>query len=64
MVLVGIGLAHWSQNNQTLSRLLHWQNQSRPVSTLCFAGRHSLLIYLLHQPIFLGVLYGFTQVTR
>lgn len=64
MVLVGMGLAYWSQNNQQLGRLLHWQNQTRPVQILCFAGRHSLLIYLLHQPIFLGVLYTFTALTR
>lgn len=64
MVLVGLGLAYWSQNNQPLSRLLHWQNRARPVVTLCFAGRHSLLIYLIHQPIFLGILFVFTEIAR
>jgi uncharacterized membrane protein len=28
-----------------------------PVSFINFAGRHSLLIYILHQPVILGVLY-------
>jgi len=64
MVLLGLGLAYWTQNNQTLNRLLHWQNSHRAVSSLCFAGRHSLLIYLLHQPIFLGLLYVVTMLIR
>lgn len=64
MVLIGLGLAFWTQNNQTLSRLLHWQNHHPLVRTLTFAGRHSLLIYLLHQPIFLGLLYLVTKLIR
>jgi len=64
MVLIGLGLAFWTKNNQTLSRVLHWQNQHALVTTLTFAGRHSLLIYLLHQPVFLGLLYLVTQLIR
>lgn len=29
----------------------------RNVPVLCFAGRHSLIIYLVHQPLFMAVLY-------
>jgi len=64
MVLVGMGLAHWSKNNHSLTRLLQWQNHTPLVTGLSFAGRHSLLIYLLHQPIFLGLLFLVTKLTR
>ncbi len=64
MVLIGLGLAYWAKNNQALTNILHWQNQQPVVTTLTFAGRHSLLIYLLHQPVFLGLLYLVTMAIR
>ncbi|MDH5444093.1 MAG: DUF1624 domain-containing protein [Gammaproteobacteria bacterium] len=64
MILIGIWLANWSINSQVFRPILYWQNQHPITSTLCFAGRHSLLIYLLHQPIFLGLLYVVTILIR
>lgn len=64
MVLVGIGLAAWSKNRPQIWQTLHWQNQHPLVNTLTLAGRHSLLLYLLHQPIFLGLLYLLTTLIK
>jgi uncharacterized membrane protein len=36
-------------------------NQSLPVRFFSFLGRHSLLIYFLHQPVILAIIYLFTH---
>ena len=37
-----------------------WRAASGPWRALCFAGRHSLPIYLVHQPILIGIVYALT----
>ncbi|MFO7603735.1 MAG: heparan-alpha-glucosaminide N-acetyltransferase [Gammaproteobacteria bacterium] len=37
--------------------MLHWQPQGPLARLLALAGRHSLHIYMLHQPLFLAMLY-------
>jgi len=57
VVLLGLFLGPW------LHRLAQrWQAMQRfsPVQWLAFAGRHSLLIYMLHQPLMIGALSLFT----
>jgi uncharacterized membrane protein len=45
------------------ARLSGWQPGSAPTRLLVRAGRLSLPIYLLHQPLLLAVLYGVVAVT-
>lgn len=45
----------------TLSSLFsHWgKNQTTTQQLVCCMGRHSLIIYLIHQPVFMGILFVF-----
>jgi uncharacterized membrane protein len=43
--------------------LARWQARSPLSRALVFAGRWSLPIYLVHQPVLLAVLYGVLQIT-
>ena len=55
MVLIGMFIGRRFFTNNTPSWLA-W-NAVNPISkTLAFAGRHSLHIYILHQPIFIGLI--------
>jgi uncharacterized membrane protein len=62
-VLAGIALARW-----TLPRLNRGSVLARPPGNpatrlLAFGGRHSLIVYLVHQPLFFAALWLFTTVT-
>ncbi len=37
-----------------------WRAKSAPSRAICFAGRHSLAVYLVHQPILIGLLWVLT----
>lgn len=37
---------------------------SRLLRMLAFAGQHSLIVYLIHQPILIGLIYGYTVLVR
>lgn len=48
------GLAEpWGKN------LVQWQGKTRLSRLLVFGGKHSLPIYMLHQPVFFAILYLF-----
>jgi uncharacterized membrane protein len=40
-----------------------WRARTAPARLLAWAGRWSLPIYLIHQPVLLALLYGVLQVT-
>ncbi len=54
VVLLGLFVAQWMGRTGKLSAPNEpaWVGRSRP---LLLAGRHSLLIYMLHQPILMGI---------
>ena len=64
VVLIGLFLAWWLQQWSNPPAWLYWHSSHPVVTTLRFAGRHSLIIYLLHQPLLLGLLYVITQVLK
>lgn len=59
--LIGYGLAHKFVRHRVFEGLR--QRQPRP-RFLCWMGRHSLAIYLLHQPLLLGLLIPLTRYLK
>lgn len=57
VVLLGIFFARWAYTEKNFPPLSQWQSRQRLAGVLQFAGRHSLLIYMLHQPVFIASLY-------
>jgi uncharacterized membrane protein len=41
-----------------------WQPRSIASRALCFAGRHSLIVYLVHQPLLMGTVWLAAQTLR
>ena len=58
VVLIGIFLGKYLYS-EPVPAFARWQGNSALGRTLTLGGRHSLLIYMLHQPLFIGILYMF-----
>jgi len=55
-VLGGIAIARLALPRIASSALARWQPDWAPARLIAWGGRHSLAVYLLHQPLFLGAL--------
>ncbi|MEM6461363.1 MAG: DUF1624 domain-containing protein [Pseudomonadota bacterium] len=58
VVLLGIGTAKIAKSAGLFTWLAAiYRSESRIGKPLAFAGRHSLAVYLLHQPVLIGLVY-------
>ncbi len=57
VVLLGIFVGKLVFQKHPQAWLKNWHSHDPLSRTLSFAGKHGLIIYMLHQPIFMGLLY-------
>lgn len=63
VVLIGMFIARWTVVNARFPELTTWQPENWLTRALQIAGIHSLLIYMLHQPLFYGLFYLYQSIS-
>jgi uncharacterized membrane protein len=64
MTLAGMALAKIAENADLWDRLAGWRPDTALARLASFAGRHSLLVYLAHQPVLLALLGAVAWAVR
>ncbi len=57
VVFLGLGVARLPGVLEGLMSPKRWRAELAPSRAICFAGRHSLVVYLVHQPVLIGLLW-------
>jgi uncharacterized membrane protein len=60
LVFLGLGATRLPCVMEGLASPKRWRTRSPPSRAICFAGRQSLPIYLMHQPVLIGLLWVLT----
>lgn len=64
VVLVGMFLGRLVFTRRALPAVTDWNEDNAATRLLAFGGRHSLHIYMLHQPVFIGLLFLWVSLLR
>lgn len=63
-VLAGIAATRLALTTGVVHRLSRWRTGTAPGRLMKLIGRHSLLYYLLHQPVMIAILYVVAMLVR
>ena len=64
VVLIGIFAGRWLFSYRPAAAVIQWRSRNPVFRILRFGGQHSLHIYMLHQPVFLGAIYLWLQLFK